>query len=374
MLVLVSILTACMVFYGGFVFWSGWWFERIRLNKTLPDPLLPTVTVLIPARNEAQHLSRTLHSVLRQRYPSDKIEIILVNDHSTDGTRAIAQLLETRYMNFKVIDLIEEEKGKKAAIARGVREAKGDIILQMDADCYVADSWAAAMASQFVGHTAMVAGPIELTYTHHKIQRLQAIETMGLVALAGGAIGAGRPNMVNGANLAYTKAVFQEVNGFEGVDHVASGDDELLMQKIQRLRKYQIRFAKNRNAIVRTPSLSDWSSLRAQRLRWVSKARAYVNRRTNGIQLLSYLGFWTFPILLVLGFGDMNYWLWGLALIAWKISADFYLMHRAARFFSNFQLLKDFFLLELVYIPYVLWIGIAGNFVKSYNWKERWVT
>ena len=113
MLVFVSILTACMVFYGGFVFWSGWWFERIRPNKTLPDPLLPTITILIPARNEAEHLSRTLHSVLRQHYPLDKLEIILVNDHSTDGTRAIAQLLETRHTYFKVIDLAEEEKGKK---------------------------------------------------------------------------------------------------------------------------------------------------------------------------------------------------------------------------------------------------------------------
>ncbi|MEL6133846.1 MAG: glycosyltransferase, partial [Bacteroidota bacterium] len=272
MFIIASIFTACMLFYGGFVFWSGWWFERIRVNETLPAPLLPSITILIPARNEADHLSHTLHSVFGQEYPQEKLEILLINDHSQDGTLAIAQLLQTRYPHFKIIDLTEGTEGKKAAIASGVAVARGEIILQLDADCYVSADWAAAMASHFVGNTAMVAGPVELAYSHDRLERLQAIETMGLVALAGGAIGAGRPNMVNGANLAYTKAVFEEVNGFEGVDHVASGDDELLMQKIHRLKKYQIRFAKNRHAVVRTHALPDWASLRAQRLRWVSKA------------------------------------------------------------------------------------------------------
>ena len=87
--------------------------------------------------------------------------------------------------------------------------------------------------------------------------------------------------------------------------------------------------------------------------------------------MLSYLGFWSFPLLLVYGFWQPLAWEVFLLAFALKSLVDFYLMRQAAAFFHNLPLLRSMFLLEWVYIPYVLWIGLAGNLVSRYEWKGR---
>ncbi|MCI4669697.1 MAG: glycosyltransferase [Bacteroidia bacterium] len=370
----VAFFAACMVFYAFFIGRNAWWFARIPCEKVPPNPLLPPATIIIPARNEAENLSKCLYKVVHQAYPKGKLEVILVNDHSTDGTLAIAQLMESRYPNLKVLSLPDKLSGKKAALSYGIENANGEIILQTDADCVVQDHWAKQMVAHFKGNTGLVVGPIELFYDRNsKFERFQALEAMGLTGITAGSIASGYPNMCNGANLAYRKEVFHAVKGFEGVDQVASGDDELLMQKIQKHGDYAIQFAKCREAIVATHALTDWESLKKQRLRWVSKARAYINKRINFVQLISYFAFLGLPFLLISSFFmPMNAWL-ALELFALKLIADFYLMHRTLQFFHKLPLLSYLLPLQMVYIPYVLWIGIAGNFVKKYNWKGRWV-
>lgn len=372
--VAVAFFAACMVFYAFFIGRNAWWFTRIKSEAIPPSPLLPTVSIIIPARNEADEVSRCLYGAIHQNYPADKIEIILVNDHSTDGTLAIAKLMEDRYPELRVLDLPEGLEGKKAALTYGISQAEGEVILQTDADCRLQPYWARHMAAQFKGNTGMVAGPIQVEFAQESwFERFQALESMGLIAITAGSIASGHPNMCNGANLAYLKEAFEKVNGFEGVDKVASGDDELLMQKIRIKGKYHIRFAKCQDAIVFTKAIPEWKDLRTQRLRWVSKARAYLNKGTNAVQVLSYLAFVGLPVLLLGGFVNPMFSLVAIELFVLKLVADFYLMYRSLQFFHKLPLLTQVIPLQFVYIPYVIWIGLAGNFVKKYNWKGRWV-
>lgn len=354
------------------------WFVRRAMRNfdrnipPFPPMEMPFVSVIIPARNEAYNIAKCLHSILYQNYPIDKYEIIVVNDHSEDETKKIAQKIAERMGNLRVIDAPNTENSfKKAAVAAGIAAAKGSVILQTDADCVVPYKWISAMSGFFSENTAFVSGPVVLSYENKTFQKLQSLEFMGLNALGGGCIGAKKPNMCNGANLAYKREVFYEVGGFQGVDGVASGDDELLLQKIDALKKYEIRYAFAESAIVETECKKSLSEFWGQRLRWVSKARYYKNRWINFTQLMSYFGFVGLFASLVLGFFyPIFFALFGF-LFLWKCRMDWKLMKKATRFFNKPKLLRWFLPLQIVYVPYILLIGIAGNFVKTYHWKGR---
>jgi len=366
------ILGGCLTIYIGYILITTWYYNRIPCPKNTGD--LPYVSVIIPARNEAIHLAACLQGVLTQMYPPDRYEVILVDDASEDQTYAIAQNFAHRYDHLCVLRSEPTPNTvayKKAALDKGIRHAKGEIILQTDADCLLPPTWIETMARHFDHTCAMVSGPVRLIHNNSLFERLQSLEYIGLGALGAGAIAMGKPNMCNGANMGFRKELFIQVGGYDRIDHLASGDDELLMQKFTQLKEYTIRFAKCRSAIVDTWAISSWNGFIQQRLRWVSKARHYTRRSINILQSLSYLGFWTFPFFTVYGLYDIT-GLWALLVFfVMKFSADLVLMYHAAAFYDRKYLLIYLVALQLAYIPYVIWIGIAGNTVDHYQWKNR---
>lgn len=365
----------CMLGYLGYVLLMAWAFARLSCPRgdDPAAPFLPFVSVIIPARNEEASIEGCLRSLLCQRYPADRLELLLINDHSTDRTRALAEAFMGQAVSLRILDLGDYEgvAYKKAALSLGVGSARGSLILQTDADCVVSPGWVACMVQQFEEDVVFVSGPVQLIHRQGWLERLQSLESMGLVALGAGAMALGVPTMCNGANMAYRKAAFRAVGGHEGSDHVASGDDEFLMHKLHGAYPGGLRFAKCRDAIVRTPAVATWAELKAQRIRWVSKARAYTHRQANLVQLTFYLAFLGVLVLALLG----AWWplCWGIlgAFFLLKLSVDLSLMLPAARFFFNLHLMRDFLLLQVLYVPYVLWIGIKGNVVQTYRWKER---
>lgn len=365
--VVIVFFFLCLGYYVFLVGRASLYFQVFERKKERDKNV--SVSVIIPARNEMANIAACLESVLAQQFQG-AWEVILVNDHSTDETGKIAQQFVSQYPHFQLIELAESV-GKKAALTAGIAAAQYDIILQTDADCIMSPSWLQAMADAFSEKTEMVSGPVLLTPNGSVFQQLQSLEYLGLVTLGAGSLLSGHPNMANGANIAYRKKAFDAVGGFEGIDHVASGDDELLLQKILERGADKITFCKDRRAIVRTPAQADWKAFKSQRLRWVSKARAYRNRWVNVTQMISWLAFVGLMFCSVAAIWDIQYMPWALAMWGLKILADGWLMGLAAGFFQQGKLLRLFFLLQLVYIPYVIWIGVAGNLVSRYAWKGR---
>lgn len=374
MLVLCLIFSACLIYYVFMVMRASWFFGLFDGNTDSKNP--PTVSVIIPARNEAKGIKTCLEHVLKQEYKGEW-EVIVVDDHSEDDTLQIIRKIAAEETRLRSVTL-GDTSGKKAALTSGIAAAQYDIILQTDADCIVGQGWLQAMAMAFSEKTEMVSGPVMLTHDGSLFQRLQNLEYLGLVTLGAGSLLSGHPNMANGANIAYRKAVFQAVGGFEGIDQVASGDDELLLQKVLERGADKLTFAKNRDAIVRTPAQPTWKQFKAQRLRWVSKARAYRNRKVNVTQIVSWLAFLGLAFLGILSIFNPIYFPWLLALWVVKVVADAWLMNLADEFFDT-SAKKDFtraeiglfLLLQLVYVPYVIWVGVVGNWVSKYVWKER---
>ena len=371
MYIILTPFLICLLIYVAFIVRNGWYFSRAQEGRSTQADTLPFVSVIIPARNEEKNILTCLNAVLAQQYPDHLWEVILVNDHSTDKTPDIAREIASSFSKLIILDLPHNQSGKKAALSHGIRQAGGELILQTDADCVMDNNWIAAMMSYWEEGVGLISGPIKLSFRQNWLEKFQAIESMGLVCIGAASLMAGRPNMCNGANLAYGKAVFESVQGFEGIDQVASGDDELLMQKVHLQGRHKLRFAKSRAAIVLTPACKNWRDLKTQRLRWVSKARNYLDKRVNIIQLISWLAFLSFPLLLITAYWDPVFgWILFSAFLL-KLAADIFLLYQAAVFFHNLHLMGWIVPLQIIYIPYVLWIGIAGNLVKTYNWKAR---
>lgn len=366
-------LAACLLGYVVFILFAAHHFTAVKVAcKPVPADLF--ISVIVAARNEAAGIHYLLESLRLQSYPSDLWECIIIDDQSDDETAALVHAFIKKYSlpNMKVIT--SAGVGKKSAIETGVEQAQGKWMLQTDADCIVGHDWISAMAGYMRDEIKFVSGPIRLIPGNSWFERLQALEMLGLVTLGAGSMMAGFPNMANGANMAYHRQTFLELGGFGSSKEVASGDDEFLVQSIRRAFPGGLTFAKCSEAIVDTATMSTWHEFRRQRIRWVSKAKSYINRSTNLIQMMAWLGFLAFPWWILICMINISFVFVPVGLFLMKLLADRWLMKSGALFLQRPGWSKWLLLLEIVYIPYVIWIGIKGNLNGRYVWKGRKTT
>ena len=124
-------------------YWIGW----AKNKATGVSHLTPKVSIIIAMRNEQDRVIHLLSELKKQVYPIDKLEFILVNDHSIDST---LELLKNSVIdNLRVVNMPKGIFGKKSAIAIAVKEAKGEVILASDADCSFSPLWVDTMVAYF---------------------------------------------------------------------------------------------------------------------------------------------------------------------------------------------------------------------------------
>ena len=358
-----------LLIYGVFLLHKAWWWIRFS-ERIVAGGKEIKVSIIIPARNEAGNIESCLKAISLQKYPSELLEIIVVDDHSTDNTAKIATDFSQKDHSIQVIQLADfpGKQRKKAAIEVGIQSASGEIILTTDADCQMGPNWVSAMIAQFDQNTDLVSGPVLLTGSG-AFAKMQTLEFMGLIAVGAASIVSGQPNMCNGANLAYRKSAFNAVDGFQDNLGLASGDDEFLMHKIAS-NGGGVAFAKSQEAIVRTAAPSDWKTFRNQRIRWVSKSTHYKRKSITAILVVSWLAMLGFPVWIGLGFWNPIAWYFAVAGLGWKILVECCVLLPATRFFRRPELLVWLVPEQVLHIAYVLWVGVAGN-LGNYEWKGR---
>lgn len=346
--------------------------------KTIEE-LQTTVCVIIPARNEAQNISHCLASIVHQQFPKHLLEVIVIDDHSTDETPVIVQQWAAQHPYVSLIKLAEwlpeHEKlnaYKKKAIALAINQTQQELIITTDADCVMLPKWLATVVHFYEETKApLIAAPVCFIGAQTLLQRFQTLDFMGMIVATGASIQLHLSNMCNGANLCYTKAAFQKVDGFTGIDDIASGDDLLLMHKISEAYPNQIRFLKHKAATVYSYPEPTLSAFVQQRLRWASKSAKYQDTRIT-IFLAAVL-FFNISILInfiggIWGNGTMLA-LFCLQLMA-KSFADLLFLGTGTYFFKRRHLLKSFLPAQFMHIAYIIGIGILGNF-GTYEWKGR---
>ena len=262
---------------------------------------------------------------------------------------------------------------KKAAIEKAVAHASGDLILTTDADCLVPPTWARTMAAAFdAPEVAFVSGPVRYRIGPGDglFARLQAMDFFGLMACGAGGIGLGRPNLANGACVAYRRAVFERLGGFSGIDHVTSGDDELLMQKIAYGPSgLQVRFCAAPEAVVLTEPVESLRAFVHQRKRWASKGANYPPQLQRMLAGLVAFFFALTASYLALPFAP-GLWPYVLAALGIKAAADLSVLLPAARRFGQLRLLVVSPIHLALHAPHSLLVGILGP-MGRFEWKGR---
>lgn len=336
------------------------------------------ISVIIAARNEEKNIGSCLDAILAQNYPTDKFEIIVVDDHSDDATPQIIRKYSEKHPQIKYFQLPENNLGKKHAVGKAIENANGELIVTTDADCEMGVNWLSVLASFYKKKNAkMIVAPVAFYKENTWFEKFQSLEFMALIACGGASLFYNKAIMCNGANLAYPKSVYRAVGGFDGIDSKSSGDDVLLMYKINKMYPGTIHFLKNREAIVYTKPKETVKEFIQQRKRWASKGFYALNDETKRVSLLIYLfnAFILFvPIIGGICLGNSTFYLpfmeFCLILIGIKCFIDFLLLFLSASFFGKKKFLLFFFPEQIIYMIYVALLGLMGS-IGKYEWKGR---
>ncbi len=336
-------------------------------------------SIVIPFRNESKNLPSLLKSIFNLKYPSTLFEVIFVNDASEDNSvEIIMKAKATSELNIRLIqNKLISKSPKKDAITEAIKNAKYQWIVTTDADCELSENWLSSLDAYFQKLKAqqeslpvMVCGPVLYKTNNSFLENFQFLDGLSLQAVTIGSFGLQRPILCNGANLAYQKDAFKKVNGFKGNDHISSGDDIFLMEKMQKAFKGKIAFLKSRQRIVLTKPQASWKDAISQRIRWASKTSKQKNPLSIFLGVLVFLVnvlLLTIPVLLFL---LPEYWMQFVILFYLKALTDFAVIKKAGMFFNRRISLIKFQWMPLVYAVITVRI-VLGSFKGNYVWKDR---
>lgn len=336
--------------------------KRFTLKDTNPAT---TFSIVVPFRNEKENLPKLLHAISNLNYPKQLFEVLLVDDESEEEFRI--QNLEFRIRIIK--NIRKSNSPKKDAIETAIAIAKNDWIITTDADCLVQKDWLNSF-DQLIQEKdlKMIASGVCYVPKNGFLQAFQTLDFLSLQGATIGSFGIHKPFMCNGANFAYAKTFFKELNGFQGNETIASGDDVFLLQKAIISAPKKVGFLHAKESIVATKAVESWSELFQQRVRWASKSTGYSSVYGKLVALVVFVGnlAWILSFILwLIGTLNQNSFMLFLTL---KFLVDFILLYKTANFFeSKLQYVLASSLLYPFFSVSVAIYSLFGN----YSWKGR---
>jgi len=386
-----------LIYAGLILYYRHSWRSIIDFRPASPagglpiSDLKPTtkISIIIPARNEEENIGYCLQSLIRQSYPKELFEVLVVDDHSNDNTAGIVTAFNLS--NIKLISLKDHiavnelNSYKKKAIEIAIAQSNAELIVTTDADCVVPPNWLQTIVAFYEEKKpSFIVMPVAINCNNKFIEIFQALDFMTLQGITGASVYKKFHSMCNGANLAYTKNAFIAVDGFTGIDTIASGDDMLLMHKIFKQHPAAVLFLRSNEVIVQTQPVNSIKDFFNQRIRWASKADQYDDKRIFTVLLIVYL----FNLLLIalpvmalfqnhsfdihiypvtLTASVLEWWLF---LLFGKTIIELFFLYPVANFFNKRRLLWLFPLMQPFHILYTVIAGWLGKF-GSYKWKGR---
>jgi cellulose synthase/poly-beta-1,6-N-acetylglucosamine synthase-like glycosyltransferase len=326
---------------------------------------LPTASVIVAARNEEQNILNCLTSLNELIYPEGKLEIIIVDDRSTDDTgRIIDEFIQDKKRFKKIVtqNEIAGLKGKTNALANAIKAAEGEIILTTDADCCVASTWAFTMASYFTKEVAMVNGFTDQRAVNN-FEGMQSLDFIYLLTVAAGTTNFDKPLSCIGNNMAYRKSAYLEVGGYENLPFSVTEDFNLLFA-IHQLHKYKIIAPLDRDALVTSEPCKSIKELSRQKKRWgvgglKSPLRGYL---VMGNGFLAHLCIILSPFFFSLQAGY---------LIFTKLLLDVLFIYPVLKKLGIKKNIKYFAAFEIYFIIYVIALPVSLALGKKVIWKGR---
>lgn len=333
---------------------------------------LPTVSVIVAARNEENTIGPLIDDLLVQDYPYDRFTITVIDDCSTDDTADVVRQYAACHSRLQLLssnDSLSPYTHKKKAIHTGILATDGEIVMTVDADCRVPHGWIRGMVRCFAERVNLVAGEIHVEGNGVPAS-LEILEFTGIQMMAAGLMNAGLPITCNGANLAYRRSAFDRVGGYDGYGRVVSGDDDLLMQKMAKYDPHTAVFVTGGETAVRVRANDSIGAFLHQRTRWASKIGTYPSKRALILLVAFYLFLAALPLWIVAAASGALSWTPLIVGFGLKITGDTLLVGTGLAERGLMGPLVFFPLAELLHVPYILYVAPRGLF-GSFEWRGR---
>lgn len=374
-------ITVLLIMYAVFTIYLifGWLkipYFKPTIFKNAKNVSQCQLSVVIVVRNEAENIIHLLQDLAAQTLPTALFEVWVVNDHSTDGTvELIEDYCSKAPYALHLLHLTAEDthsSPKKAGITKAVKQAKGKYIVTTDGDCRVNAQWLELFHNFYIQTQAhLISGGVTLSPANTGFAKIQVVEFASLIGSGAATLHLGFPNMCNGANLSYAKKAFEEVNGFEGTAHIASGDDEFLMHKIALKYPKSVHFIKNKQSVVRTLPVTTGRKFFHQRKRWASKWGFY---KDNKIKILAFFIFLcNFGLLFTFLMNLIGKYTWDVLILqlSLKCTIEFAFLSLVLSYFKKRQLIWWIPVVQFIYPLYVVFFGLLAQRKGTYEWKGR---
>ena len=332
------------------------------------------VSVIIVARNEENNIINILNDLENQSYSKSFFEVIIVDDCSEDKT--IDKVESFRLLSgLKIVlhRLWKEppyKQNKKGGIEYAMRYAEGEIVVLTDADCMLQKEWLKTIVSFYHDYKPkMIIGPVSYITSNAFLQYFQTLDFLAMQGVSCSTSGLNKPLLCNGANIAYEKALFNELNVYEK-DDIASGDDMFMLQKVYSSYPDKVKYLKAETAIVKTYPCKSWGAFFQQRLRWAGKVKYFDS--IESIFLLLFL--LTINILILalalLSVYESAHIKYFFIAVSVKMLTDIFFLWPVAKFFRQSHMLSLVLVVQFVHFIYMAVVGILSN-ILPYSWKGR---
>lgn len=284
------ILIAAYIYAGGIALFLPGVFLGLRRRVQAATAPLPSVTVLVCARNEEACISDCLDSLAALDYPDEKLHILIVDDRSTDRTGEILKTWCGKLQHLETLPIttdVEGARGKVNALIQGMDRVKGEIVLMTDADCKVPSQWVREHVRWYDSDTGMVSSMTSLEISS-VFSGAHCLEMVQVLAMSMAGINYNIPVSVIGNNLSVRKQAYDELGGYRKIDFSIT-EDLALFQAVWHSGKWKAKFKANNDISVLTEPPADFKTWWRQKHRWVAGGKA-IGIPGWVIILLGYIG------------------------------------------------------------------------------------
>ena len=330
--------------------------------------LLPPVSVVIAARNEAENLRRHLPLILEQDYAD--FEVVVVNHASYDDSSELLRELAAQYPRLRVSEIPPNERyegGKKFAVTIGLKAARHERILLTDADCRPSGKgWIRTMVASARKEEDIVLGYSPFVKSRGLLNALIRFDGVWTALNYFGFALAGKPYMGVGRNLSYPRSSFFAAGGFRSHYSIPSGDDDLLVNQIARRDNTAV--CLSREGLMETLPEKTWKAYWRQKRRHLTTGFRYRphHRVLLVLQPVSLILFFVASAALLVS-GVWVYAVLGVLLL--RVSLQIAIFSRSSRWLGQKDLAFLAPVLEIFALLFTACVHFANAATKQTKWK-----
>lgn len=352
-LIIILFLLIAINVYKGFSY---------QLSRKFTTTSKPKLSLVIAAKNEESNIDSLIDSLEQLNYPNENLEIIFIDDNSTDKTAETIQSKISDKQNYKLITANNKTiSGKKGALAIGIEEAQSNFIVITDADCKPEKYWLNTIAGKLDEGFDFVFGVAPIESGKTLIEKISAFENLRNTYLSISSVGLNIPYSAAARSFAFRKTSFKRVGGYANTTETISGDDDLLLREAVK-NKMLIGTVVDPDAFVFSAAPKYFAEYFNQKKRHLQTSLYYLLKQKL------FLGFWHTINLISLLTVFLIFIKPVLALpFAVKLIYDFFVVIKHQK-----ELGHRFKFYEIFYLQILFEVFIVVNFFNSLSGKVNW--